>query len=112
AGNAYNYVPDGASPYNGPAYENTLPPSEKNDNVETFRANNWIGKAYSAGVNSPSFMALSDAQKEKPALDYIDFIAKKHDLAYDKAQQQLLTNLDKGPGTCLGSLKTYYGKLA
>ena len=112
AGNAYSYVPHGASAYNEPAYEHTLLPSEKNDNVETFRANNWIGKAYSAGVNSPSFMALSPTQKGKEALDYNDYIAKKHDLAYDNAQQQLLTNLDKGPGTGLNSLKTYYDSLA
>ena len=112
ASNAYSYVPDGGIPYTGPAYEHTLPPSANNDNVETFRANNWIGKAYSAGVNSPSFMALTDAQKQVPALDYNDYIAKKHDLAYDKAQQQLLIDFNKGPGTCLNSLKTYYDSLA
>ena len=114
ARNAYCDVPHGVTttPHEGPAYEHTLPPSEKNQWYETYRANNWVGAAYSAGVNSPSFMALTEDQKESPASDYSDYIAKKHDLYYNKVQQQLLTDLDKGPGTYLDSIKKYYDALA
>ena len=93
------------------AYEGTARlPSARNDFVEQYRAGNWIGKGYSARNNSPSFLALTKAEKAVEARDYNDYIAKLHDLKYDAAQQKLLGDL-KQPGARLDAMKNYYQDL-
>lgn len=67
--------------------------------AEWFRYGNWTGQAYSAGKGSDPFVALTDDDRRVPGVD--DFgspdefdraLSKPHDIRYDDAQQEFLTN--------------------
>ncbi len=59
-----------------------------------FKYANWAGAGYSADVLSPSFVPLTAAQESIPGYDSFDAVARIHDIAYDSAQQTLLSNLN------------------
>ncbi len=53
----------------------------------------WTGGGYSADVQSPSFVPLTQAQKNIPGYDLFDAVSRLHDIDYDTAQQNLLADL-------------------
>ena len=74
----------------------------------------WTGSGYSAGVQSPSFVPLTDAQENVDGSDAFDDVSALHDIAENNAQQALLTAFNANPtqDQATQALVTYYQALA
>ncbi|MEI9903618.1 MAG: hypothetical protein WDN06_06265 [Asticcacaulis sp.] len=57
------------------------------------KSGNWAGADFSAGKNSPSFVPYTVADKAVMATSGFDQVSKTHDLAYEAAQVQLISDL-------------------
>jgi len=67
--------------------------------VDLFKARYgyWVGPAYGGGIESPAGQAYTPEQRAVRGVDpFDDLVARPHDIAYDDAQQDLLSQLAAG----------------
>ena len=55
-------------------------------NLQCPRYGNWGGPGYSAGKDCPTGQKLSDEDKNVNGIDPMDELFKKHDIAYENAE--------------------------